>query len=74
MIYFLVAAWCISGAASFIFWWTHDHDLTTCQVPMLFVTGLAGPFSFLIGWMVHGNSTASCRTLIRRRSSTTQGG
>lgn len=47
--------WFISGAASFIYWWTTEADLTWDQLPLVVGGGLFGPLSFLVGWCVHGN-------------------
>lgn len=46
--------WFISGAASFIYWWTKEYDFTWDHVPLMVVGGVCGPLSFLIGWCVHG--------------------
>lgn len=46
--------WFISGAASFIYWWTKDFDFTWEEFPMMVICGVCGPLSFFIGWWVHG--------------------
>ena len=50
------ALWFIVGILSFTNWWTSEFDLTTNQLFLIFVSGIFGPFAFLIGWMVHGSS------------------
>lgn len=44
--------WFISGAASFIYWWTKEFDFTWEEFPLLIFGGASGPLSFLIGWFV----------------------
>lgn len=48
--------WFISGAASFIYWWTKEFDFTWDHVPLMVFGGVCGPLSFIIGRWVHGNS------------------
>lgn len=52
-----IILWVLSGAASFIFWWTADYDLTTEQIPMIIVLGFVGPLGWIIGWYIHGSHT-----------------
>lgn len=44
--------WFISGAASFVYWWTKEFDFTWEEFPLMFGGGYFGPFTFLIGWLV----------------------
>lgn len=50
----LCILWSISGAASFIYWWTKESDFTWEEFPLMVVGGVCGPVSFFIGWCVHG--------------------
>jgi len=60
--------WYVLGCAGFIYWWTSEYDLTTQELAPLLVIGLSGPFSFLIGWRIHGdNKKIRNKTLIRKR-------
>ena len=54
MIYLLLVAWFSTGMAGFAFWWTTHYDLTTGEIPLLTLTGLVGPFSWVIGYFIHG--------------------
>lgn len=54
--------WYAIGIVSFIYWLTKDYDFTThpgdicaCIVSGLIVSGLIGPFSFILGWMLCSN-------------------
>lgn len=51
----LCILWFISGAASFVYWWTKESDFTWDHVPLMVVGGICGPLTFLVGWCVHGN-------------------
>ena len=65
-IFFLMfVLWLISGGYSFIYWWTSDYDLTTDQAPVILILALGGPFTFLMGWCIHG--TKNPKVLIKRR-------
>lgn len=48
--------WFISGAASFVYWWTKEYDFTWDYVPLMVIGGVCGPLSFIIGWCIHGES------------------
>lgn len=48
--------WFISGAASFVYWWTKEMNFTWEEFPVAVFAGVVGPVSFLLGWCVHGDS------------------
>jgi hypothetical protein len=50
-----ILAWLLSGFAGFVFWWTHDYPLTREHLPIGMGVSLVGPFTWLIGWVIHGN-------------------
>ena len=50
----ICVVWFISGAASFVYWWTKEFDFTWDHVPLMVVGGVCGPLSFLVGWCIHG--------------------
>ncbi len=52
LIYVLI--WYFVGAASFVFWWTKDFDMTVSYIPIVIVVGLVGPIAFLVGYAMHG--------------------
>jgi hypothetical protein len=51
------------GLASFVYWHTLRHDLTTGDVVVALVAALVGPITFIIGWNVYGKE----RVLIAKR-------
>ena len=44
----------VSGISGFIYWWTTDYDLDLIKFLFSFYLGLAGPFTWLAGWCIHG--------------------
>lgn len=56
MIVFLVILWWAIGTASFIYWWTGEHDLTLSASFMSLFVGITGPIAFFMGWLIHGKS------------------
>lgn len=53
----LIVIWWILGSASFVYWFTKDHDITMVLLPLVFIAGVAGPISFAIGYFIHGDKT-----------------
>lgn len=52
-----IILWIVSGFASFAYWWTKYSDLTIMYALMgLLIGTISGPFSFIIGWTVHGDT------------------
>jgi len=60
---FILLLWAISGAGSFIFWWTHDDDVTTREIPLVILCSIIGPFSAIGGILIHGGG----KTIIKER-------
>lgn len=50
----LVLIWWGSGYAGFIFWWTKDYNLRLHDLIVAFIIGLIGPFTWLLGYTIHG--------------------
>jgi hypothetical protein len=50
-----VFIWLFFGFASFVFWFTKDHDITTHSSDMihLLAGGALGPISFIFGGLIH---------------------
>jgi hypothetical protein len=65
LLYLIAFVWYAFGVASFIFWWTSDHDLTTDEIVSCFCAGLLGPITWIVR-VAHGEPV----TLVRKRSST----
>ena len=64
----LVLAWIVIGIGGFVFWWTKDFDFTTHDIFFGISTGVAlGPFSWIIGFFIHGNSITQ-KTLFKKRT------
>lgn len=45
--------WFISGAASFVYWWTKEFDFTWDEFPLVVMSGATGPVTFLVVWLVY---------------------
>jgi len=61
----LIIIWFAIGVWGFVYWWTKDFDLTTKCIPIMFLTGCCGIFSWFVGWTIHGEKKE--RILMRRR-------
>jgi hypothetical protein len=57
----LLFLWFLSGAASFIFWWTKDADLSCGILPFVLILGLFGPAIFFVGAYFHYHSSCTWR-------------
>ena len=61
---FLSFLWWACGVGGFVFWWTGEHDLTTQDLGFAILVGaVLGPFTWLMGWFIHGTG----RILLRAR-------
>lgn len=45
--------WYIIGMASFIYWWTSEHDFDTSLIPLCLFFGFFGLITFIIGADIH---------------------
>jgi len=63
----LILLWFITGCGSFWFWWTKVRDLTLEELPIMFLCGFTGPFSFLIGWAIHGTRSYRGKVVFKQR-------
>lgn len=53
--FFVIVSWWVVGVAGFVFWWTKEFDFTFgCDILMSCIVGIAGPVSWVIGYLVHG--------------------
>ena len=43
-----IAVWWACGSASFVYWWTTKWDFTTDEIGVAVVSGLIGPFNYLV--------------------------
>lgn len=50
----IAIAWFALGVASFIYWWTKDHDFNLSIIPVAVLAGTIGPFAWPLGWIIHG--------------------
>lgn len=64
MSYLYIFLWLVSGAASFIWWWTKDYDLTINEIWLIMLSLIGGPLVFFVGWLIHGDEN---EILIRKR-------
>lgn len=53
--FLIICVWCIIGSLGFIYWWTKDDDFTKNQIPICFSAGLIEPFSWILGYFIHGD-------------------
>jgi hypothetical protein len=67
MIGFFIALWWLIGAVGFVFWWTSQHDLKAVDLIIMFIAGFTGPFSWGIGWAIHGDGFGSALVILRQR-------
>lgn len=60
-----VIVYYLSGIAGWIFWWTKTDNVTTEEIGLCLFCGLFGPFTWFLGWRIHG--TPSRKVLIPQR-------
>ena len=62
MLALILVAWVLSGLGSFVYWWTTEHDLTLSGLMGFLLFGvLVGPLAYIIGWVVHGDTSDNKR-------------
>ena len=50
----LLLLWCLSGPASFIFWWTKDYNMRSIDFFLAFLCIILGPITYFIGYDIQG--------------------
>lgn len=50
----LISLWLISGVFSFIYWYRKDYDVKTTEIPLIIMSSITGPLSFVFGYIIHG--------------------
>ncbi len=50
----LAIAWFLSGAASFIYWWSSEHGNINGVIGLTMFAGLIGPLAYPLGYIIHG--------------------
>lgn len=68
MLILLFILWFLTGACSFIYWWTKTFNFTTSDLPLALLSGLMGPISFLIGFKIHGSHNPAIILKKRQKS------
>lgn len=63
----VMLAWYAIGVASFVYWWTSEFDLKPQDVAFGAIVGIVGPFVFLLGWIIHGDSLGNASILMKKR-------
>jgi len=59
--------WYMLGVAGFIYWWTKDNCLSLLTLLVaLTAFGLAGPITWPMGWLIHGDFDGD-RIILKRR-------
>lgn len=66
----LLLLWYVVGVAGFVFWWTRDYDLTTHHIVNACLAGVMGPISFVVGFLIHGESWCGANKVIFKKRST----
>lgn len=70
MEYLFAIAWWAAGYASFVYWWTTQHDLKVEDAICGMFYAVIGPLAFVLGWLIHGKPVeASRRILMAKRES-----
>ncbi len=46
----------LSGSASFIYWWTKQHDFTSSEIMLCVLSALIGPIAWFVGRSIHGEN------------------
>jgi hypothetical protein len=65
MILLALLLWYSIGVCSIIYWVTSEFDFTADYIPLAIIIGLLGPFVFLIGYLIHGDTGG---VLIKKRT------
>lgn len=52
--FLIVCVWFIIGSIGFVYWWTTEYNFTKDQIPLCFGAGIMGPFSWILGYFIHG--------------------
>lgn len=70
MEYYIIAAllWYLSGVWGFVWWWTHEYDLTLDEIWFMLIVGLYGPVAWVMGWSIHGKK--QFKTVVLKNKST----
>ena len=50
----LIILWLVSGALSFVYWWTKEYDFTESHIGILLIASTMGPIAFISGYSIHG--------------------
>jgi hypothetical protein len=68
-VYIMVAfiLWVFTGVCGVIYWWTHDYDFTTNEIPLALIGIMVGPTAWLGGWFIHGNHNKYVQVLFHCR-------
>lgn len=67
MIWLLIVAWYVSGAAGFIYWWTTEWDLRSTDLVTAFFVGFMGPLSWVAGYCIHGGRRSRPPVVLMKR-------
>lgn len=55
----LVIGWLLIGFCGCVYWWTRDNDFAIGDVGLAFLVSVSGPFSFIVGWTIHGKRSTT---------------
>lgn len=69
--FFLIVAYVfmyyVIGFAGFVYWWTKEYDYDTSDISLSLFLGICGPFTWLLGWLIHTNRQFTIPRLIIRK-------
>jgi hypothetical protein len=57
MLFIMLLTWYLIGVSSFYFWWTRELKITSAELPVLCITGICGPFAYILGYIIHAKHT-----------------
>ncbi len=67
MIITIIIIWYLIGLYGFKYWWTKDYDLMVKDLFSMMIIGIAGPMSFIIGYIVHGDFNGNNKIIFKKR-------
>ncbi len=54
LFWIILLSWYASGVFFFQYWWRHQFDFTTDELPLALICAIAGPGAYILGYFIHG--------------------
>ena len=67
MVIFFLFLWYLTGFAGFVFWYTKDHNVDIGGLLLGLLVCLMGPFTWIVGWVIHGDMPTGDRIYFKKR-------